>query len=364
MSAMMADRELVAARDEHELDLQRLCDALGAADMLGGMEAAWDADDPIPAGEVAHPTLRKVTAAISLMVRGRAAQRLLDNPELVPDRAAILVSRSWQWLHPRVDVGRKNKAPGGAIYVMPCRIAWSGGEVRLVEPGEQLQLLWVLAGLGHTARGQVDVRVDDTRAIVSREGSELLTGSLAVRDRDEILAWARNMVELANAAHWLMMINLGRYLPGALDRAHAVVRADVLGEHPRTHIPLLDQTKLQSLADEMLLGEDDRPGSVPRLLEKLLSPVAFTRADPLRVIQVFLNRDAKAAVQAAVGDPHIGPKVRKVAREIGTTDVEAVVAAYSERHPGDRLGTKRAADALSVAPDAMASWASTSEFQR
>ena len=66
-------------------------------------------------------------------------------------------------------------------------------------------------------------------------------------------------------------------------------------------------------------------------------------------------------MRRAIGDPHVGPKVRGLARELGTTDVDTIVAAYRRRWPGDHLAADRAGQALSVGSDAMAHWVQVAE---
>ena len=103
-------------------------------------------------------------------------------------------------------------------------------------------------------------------------------------------------------------------------RAHSSIRAE-MGD-PRTGTlgaPVVDQVKLDQLRDQMMFGDDTHSSAAERLLKLCTSPGTFRRVDPLRYLTTAIRRDATTAVRRAIGDPHIGPKVRGLARELGTT---------------------------------------------
>ena len=113
---------------------------------------------------------------------------------------------------------------------------------------------------------------------------------------------------------------------------------------------LLDHIDHQALADWMLLGDagtTDPPAARPAD-RTLLPAVDLRQGRPEALHDSALRVYATEAIRRAVGDPHVGPKVRAAAAQLGTTDVDDVLAFYRRRRPGDRLGRRRAEAALDI----------------
>jgi len=158
-------------------------------------------------------------------------------------------------------------------------------------------------------------------------------------------------------AVWETISGLEAYTLRAAWAAHSAVFAEMAGGSASA-MHLLDGVETQEVCDRLLLGsEGEGPSAVARLVERCLSPVAFRGADPLKVVRMSLRRDAEAEIRRRVGDPHIGSKIRGVARDLGLgavvgridPDVIAeVVARYSLRWPKDRLAAERARRAIEL----------------
>ena len=170
------------------------------------------------------------------------------------------------------------------------------------------------------------------------------------------------LVERGREARWEFLLWLQPTVSSALVRAHSSIRAE-MGDPAAGTLrgPLVDQVKLDQLRDQMLFGDDTHSAAAERLLTLCAAPGTFRRVDPLRYLTTAIRRDAMTTLRRAIGDPHVGPKVRGLARELGTTDVDTIVAAYRRRWPGDHLAADRAGQALSVGSDAMAHWVQVAE---
>ena len=306
-----------------------------------------------------HGPLVALCSRLHAMLAGRAAEALLAAPETVPDRCGVWTAPSWLWTFSRIDVGRKGRAADGSRLRLPVRLEWSTGAVTLVEPGRPVDQGWTATGLGHTGSGvlRVETAPGSSRDLVRESETGLPTVvSLAPRGRMDAMAALERLAAEGTRARWETLLWLEPHLDRALQKAHASVASE-LAEHWGSRRVLLDDTKLSAIADHMLLGDDAQPGKVAQLLERCLRSETFRKVEPSRYIKETLRRDANTEVRRAIGDPHIGAKIRKVAREMGPrSDLDALIAAYRAKYPRDRLSRDRAVAAMSVSPDVMASW--------
>lgn len=300
-----------------------------------------------------HPTLDRLCSQLHAILVGRHADRLLADEHLLPERAALFVCPTWTWAPPIARVGRKANRPSGGTYLMPVRLDWSETPIRLVGPSQTDCVRWQARGLGYSDEGVSSIVGTPALRVVDQDSLQLAP----VFTRDELTDQLHALSDEGKTGFWDFLGFLEPHLTQNLHRAHAAVRFEIGGGRD-TVGPLLDDTKLQTLATRMLYGdeESDRPHCAERLLDRCLNPNTFIRVDPLRYISLSLRRDAEDVIRAELGDPHIGRKVRALARQIGTTDIKQVVAAYRHTWPKDLLSTDRAARALSIGPDPMASW--------
>ncbi len=282
-------------------------------------------------------------ARLERILVARAAADLV-----VPRRAStIVVLPSWVWV---------THAKGG--FGVPIRVAWSPSPVVVVPAGETSTFRWDAVGLGHTGGGVTSVTADRRLNAPSMQAAaEPIPGAAAIphavtapvmpasRAR-RVLA---SLVADGEAARWEAITALEPRALEAVRRAHAEVAAEVGPAADGTCL-LLDRLDVQALADRMLLGDVDTtsPSPVARLIERCLSPTAFVRVDPRRYVTSALRVYATEEIRRAIGDPHVGPKVRAAAAALGTTDVDAVIAYYQARRPADRLGRRRAEAALDI----------------
>lgn len=304
-----------------------------------------------------HPTLETLCERLHAILVGQRAKELLADIGALPEEAALWVAPSWAWLFSRVNVGRKDRASDGTRLRLPVRLDWSLGPIYLISDAETVAT-YSAVGLGHALAGELTVAASpyllDTDADTTATGVPTRV-SVPVVGRTQIAAALRALVEEGRVARWKALEYLEPYAQNALLKAQASVAYE-MAQSWGTHRAVLDETKLETIRDQMLFGDDDHPGKVAQLLDRCLRPETFHRVEPMKYIKESLRRDANTEIRRAIGDPHIGAKIRRVSRELNSRDIDAVVEEYRLRYPKDRLSRDRAAAALSVAPDAMASW--------
>lgn len=302
-----------------------------------------------------HGWTDRLCSHLERMIVGRHAARWLAGEYGPIPRAAstVFVLPSWRWSAPAIDIGRKALSDDGGSLLMPVRLSWPDvSPVIVVKGGAPQRVAWTGAGLGHTGTGVTDLvaldALDDAVIELSDVGIPLSI-SQPVISRTAVLLTLRKLVEDGQSATWESLTTLEPLVRRSLDRAHAAVVAEVTGD-PESH-GMVDTTTLERIGDEILFGTEETDGhsfAFRLLSDRCTRPGQFARVDPLRYVTSALRSEAEVSIRREIGDPHIGRKVRAIAREIGTRDVNRVISAYRERHPTDHLANRRAAAALSV----------------
>lgn len=303
-----------------------------------------------------HPTLVSLCRRLEKIVHGRAAQQLLESPETIPEQAGIILLPIWQWRSPAIEVGRKarDRVTGGGL-LMPVRTEWAEGNVAVLSAGTTT-LTNRSSGLGHAYAGQGHIVVRAGGTFIAGGDDELIEGQpvfSGTGSRAQIIKALKKISEDGNIARWEFISGLESKVSGAIHKAHSAISFE-LSESSGIVQNMLDETGLDQVVASTMYGEGDRPGPVLRLLELCLTPGRFDRVDPLRFIERHIRRDAESQIRRQLGDPHIGPKIREVARQHSGKDIDTIIAEYRKLYPRDKLSTDRANAALSVSPDVMA----------
>ncbi|ACL42344.1 hypothetical protein Achl_4393 (plasmid) [Pseudarthrobacter chlorophenolicus A6] len=325
-------------------------------------DAARAADD----SNRKHPSLQVLCARLERIMHGHAAQALLTAGDL-PERAGVVTLPAWSWDHPLIDVGRKDKAHGtGERMLMPVRNNWDTPMVVLVAD-ESVPVSYSTRGMGHATAGQSKlVRRPGLAPVTAVDSMPSLAEPVFVGagTTSRIGAQLNKLVVDGKAAHWEVVQGLEPKLRTAVYQAHASVSYEI-GNSTGVVEPMLDELGLEQIVDTMMYGElqdedetaervKDKPSAIFRLIELCLGPECFLRVDPLKYMTKHMRRDAEAQIRRKIGDPHIGPKVREIARRHPRAEIADIVAAYREVYPKDRLSLPRARAALSVSPSASA----------
>ncbi len=306
-----------------------------------------------------HPLLAQVTGWLADIIVGQEASTLLDRSTASGGGVdvGLTLGDVWAWGPPLIDVGRKCRATGGQVYQLPIRVTWAGGHLQVSSSGSLAPARrdWAARGMGWALAGDSAVATEPHQSSHAEAG--VTPHPVLRRVPGDLQTSLAGLVEAGRLARWGFVMWLQPMVASALVKAHSAVRAE-MGGAGRPSAPLVDQVKLEQLAGEMLFGCGTTPSAVDRLLVLCAEPATFVRVDPLRYVRTAIRRDAATAIRRAIGDPHVGRKVRAVARELGTTDVDTVVQEYRRRWPGDHLAADRAVQALWVGADPMASWLS------
>jgi hypothetical protein len=288
------------------------------------------------------PQLRSLIQNIETILIGRAANQL--SIENFDTTTTIVRLPLWSELRPEINVGVK--LVKNEDLVLPARIEWSITPVVLLAPGQTVDASWRITNMGHNLSGSVIV---SSSGLSSHIPGQLDTVSLEAFGPRDLRRKLDGLITLGASAKWLILQSFETYTRSKLDEANRIL-AQELSEHYGQSIPgVLDDIALDELLTHMLFGEGDT-SIVSRMVDKALQPDAFKTFDPARYFTLNLKSRALGEVRRTVGDPHIGPKIRRLQKQVGATDVDALVSAYNEQYPKENLGKKRAAAALTVGP--------------
>lgn len=308
-----------------------------------------------------HALLDEFCGRLQSILWGRAARRLLQTgiPEGHRDVHLLPV---WDWRLPAMTIGRKGRDhESGEALLMPVRLDFGGNDalVRLVDPQDPTpSYSWTAHSMGWTDRGELQSRSSRSAARQARSAGIVTTGNnsapgivhRAVEDLEDL-------VRIGRQSQWQLLFSLEPFVASTVHKAHSAVSHEI-GETTGRVQPVLHDTGIEQIVNVLMVGESTAEGvdspSVPRLLEQCLRHDRFTKVDPLMFLRRNLRRDAEEHIRRAIGDPRIGPKVRRVARRMPGATTEQVVAAYRLEYPQDKLSTARAEAALHVGSDPMA----------
>lgn len=308
-----------------------------------------------------HAVLEVLCGRLESILWGRAAGALRE-AGVPPGAWEVVLLPAWDWRLPAMEIGRKGLEHGsGEQLLMPVRLDWGGNDalVRLVDPAAPSPTYrWTAHSMGWDDNGEIPSRRSrsGTRQGV-RDGIVATGNNSAPGTRRRTLADLDELVRAGRQAQWQLLFSLEPFVTSTVRKAHSAVSHEI-GEMTGRFQPVLHDTGIEQIVNVLMVGEPsagvvDTP-SVPRLLEQCLRHDRFTKVDPLMFLRRNLRRDAEDQVRRAIGDPRIGPKVRRVARQMPGSTVEEIVAAYRREHPQDKLSTARAEAALQVGSDPMA----------
>ena len=311
-----------------------------------------DTSSPPP---TTHEWSGTFTRLLGDVIAGEAARevaaqlRAEGHPPEHRSGVSVTVLPSFVDLAPAIPLGRKQRSRDGMTPLLfPTRVVWDGGPVRVLADDQSESVGWELVGLGNQLAGTT--AIDATHG----PGRPVASDGVPAWVRAEPVGTARRarqrldeIGERGSLARWEVRQLLERQAAWVLGRAHAAVANEITDGAVSA---ILDGTELEALLDEMLLGDADRRISpaIDRLIDRCLAPAAFARVDPQRLVVVALRSAAETALRRSVGDPHIGRKIRALARSAPGLDPEQFLALYRETFPADAAGLSRITAALAV----------------
>lgn len=288
-----------------------------------------------------HEDLQIICDRIHRVILANDAALLLEDEATLPARCTVRIMPSWDWRMPLIDLGRKQLDDGGnPTLLMPVRLSWEGNTLQVAEEQLPGEVTGQAIGLGHE------------HPISSAEFPALKVDRLS---RAQLISRLKGIVEDGNLAIWEQMISMDSQIHKTVMRAHASVSKEIANSG-HEEVSVLDDIDLQGVVSILTLGEKAEEGerqkksSFYRMMALLTQPGAFRSVEPIRFMFVHLRRDAMSAIRKRLDDPHVGPKVRQLARELPELGLVEFVKEYNQRYPHDHLSPKRATRALSVKP--------------
>ena len=306
---------------------------------------------PVSNSDHELPRLAAMCGFIDSIIAGEAAEQLADNGTKLT-AGDLVTLPSWAWRIPMIDVGRKAKARDGHLRLMPSRIVWEGGPVIELPLYEELHIGWTVTGLGHNEIGTSTVRrtVDNGVQIHPHPGADTPPQVRAFVSSNQSARFLRGLVKTGIEARWELVNSLESFTKTKLAAANTAVAAELGGHHNHVIPSVLDEISLDDILTQMLYGVGGS-SVISRMVERGLKPSAFDRVDPMHWFAVNIRARAEEAVRQRIGDPKIGPKVRRIMQKSQATNIDELLVAYREAYPKDSLARKRAIAALSAGPD-------------
>jgi len=255
---------------------------------------------------------------------------------------------SWIWVIPRTNLGQNRSQ-----RLQPARVTWNTGR-HLHTLTHKETLTWEAHGVGHHSHGETTIQPVDSSTSptgASQDNNQPLPHHVAVtKTTPTTLKNALNTLQTSgDHARWLALEYLSGSVHEAVDRARYAVSYQV----GLNGAPLFDDHTLERVTTELLYGQDGRTTSaIIRLINRSLHPDAFTKSDPAHTIKRAIYRDATDATRRTIAEPAVGTKIRAIAQELDTTNIDHIVATYRERHPQDRVSALRVQHALQAQREA------------
>ncbi len=288
-----------------------------------------------------HQDLEIICNRLHRVILAEDAKSLLKDVSALPARTTVSIMPSWDWRQPLIALGRKQlDDDGNPTLQMPVRLSWDGGAIQIDQSTLPPTVAGKAIGLGHE------------HSIASDEFPPLRTDRLS---RSQLVSRLHGIVEDGNLALWEQMVAMDSQINKTVLRAHASVSKEIANSgHEEESV--LDEIDLQGVVSTLTLGKSTEAGerqklpSFYRMITLMVQPAAFRSVEPIRFMAWHLRRDAQSEIRKVLDDPHVGPKVRQLNRELPDLEIGDFVSEYNSRYPHDHLSKKRAVRALTVKP--------------
>lgn len=292
-----------------------------------------------------HPIMIKVAPGLHRIALGRAAEAQLNADKPVTSGAVVALP-SWAWVAATTNVGERKKAT-----LLPARIQWDVPQV--IVTTVPMTARWRIDSLGHTASGVMRIRPLDgpSRTVPTNPASALPAAVGATQlSKARVTNLLRELVDDGTTGRWSVLTILEPEVQREVEQARHSLGFE-LNPNAEPPVPLFDKVEHAEVVSQLLFGDygsDDQTSHILRLIDRCLQPDVFANVDPLRYITTTIHRDAFAISRQRVGDPKMGPNIRRLASEQGLSSVEEIVDAFRETHPHESLAATRVARALSA----------------
>jgi len=258
------------------------------------VDVSTDIASPAPgygAGD-RHGWLDSMCTLLEKIIVGRHAGVFLEDPEGLPETAALAQLPIWWWTRPSAPVGRKDRSSDGGQLLLPVRINWVPAPVVVLPAGTELRARWSAVGLDRSDTGETVLSIDP--AHTGEPGYPSGTQMIGARaqfpqmTRRQLVVGLRRAVTDGRQARWEALMALQPWVDRAVRNAHTAMAWEIGGrEQPDRAAPaVLDPVGLDAVATRLMLGEagHDGEGLVGNLLDRCLVPATFSKVEPSRYI--------------------------------------------------------------------------------
>lgn len=239
---------------------------------------------------------------------------------------------------------------GGVLLALPHAADLGTGEAYLhwspsivVTPGTAVT--WRLVERGVTHTGQFTVHAADD-----------VDGQFPPGAPAPVARSRRALIDGGRQARFTLTEELERHVIELLEAANRFVARELegrAGDETETWAPtanhgVVDRVALEGLSTTLLWGEDTQPDSA---VLRMVTRAATTHINnqPLGSwFHINLRARCEEAVRRHIGDPHIGRKIRRLAREQGPSSIDELLELYRAAHPKESVGRDRVIAALSA----------------
>lgn len=293
-----------------------------------------------------HATSEQLCTLLDQMIWARSATGM-ERPR---HRVRLHALPPTMWIRPARGVGGHKTARTGSL---PATIAWHHGPLHAADPTRTSPVStgWTVEAAGTHLDGVIDLAEGQT--VLGRPSGSMWPAHLApVLTAYEATRALDKYVEAGELARWSMLTHLEQFAHENVHRVAASICREITGiEAHETAAALLDDQQLDQVVTDVVYGSTGPDSRILRSLDRCLDPAATRNVDPIRYLTTQIRRDLADHIRVAIGDPQVGPRVRRVARSLGIgAGLEAIIARYNDLHPSDRVSTTRAIRALTVAP--------------
>ena len=296
------------------------------------------------------PRLALLCDNLGAVIAGRQAQEILDAETDGDIPGAIVVLPSWVWVLPQIDVGKKGVV-NGVKQPMPSRLGYTPGPILQLSADTTVE--WELAGLGNASTGTATVPYTPLRKETTVTLADGITVTATVHSiisrsqRDRVL---RGLVKAGETARWDLMTSFEWFTKQRLAAANNIVAAEIAQHKGIPLAGVVDDITLEDLGSTMLFGENGT-SVIQRMIDTALQLHRFDRVDPMHFFTVGIRARAEEAVRRQIGDPKVGPKVRRIFAKTNASTIDELIDEYKKHYPKDSLAKKRALAALTAGPD-------------
>jgi hypothetical protein len=157
-------------------------------------------------------------------------------------------------------------------------------------------------------------------------------------------------IKQGEGARWELLTGLEIFTKNKLNRANTIVAAE-LAAHTSHSLPsVLDEIAIEDLLAKMLYGENGS-SVITRMVDRAIDPKQFRKVDPMHYFATGVRARAEEAIRQRIGDPKIGPKIRRIVAIHKPESMTELLATYRRIYPRDSLAVKRAIAALTAGPE-------------